>query len=179
MKENTNVVNAAKKIWAIAGESPEMGNAVMDLIGDETYKKVMELQKIHPYDPNKKIYAIVIDVYDAEDDANYEPIYAIFDDLDVAINCVKYNIEDIVNTYNTEDEGVYINRIEIQSRVIGALDAYEVERIFAIDIIENVVEEYKVDLVYNGEPNTEEELNYDNFEHKRTDFSTFPIRKNV
>lgn len=34
---------AANKIWDICKESPEMGNAVMDLIGDEAYQKVMEL----------------------------------------------------------------------------------------------------------------------------------------
>lgn len=32
---------AANKIWDICKESPEMGNAVMDLIGDEAYKRVM------------------------------------------------------------------------------------------------------------------------------------------
>lgn len=175
MKENTNIVNAAKKIWAIAGESPEMGNAVMDLIGDEAYNKVMELQKIHPYDPNKKTYAIIIYVYDADSDVSYEPIYAIFDDLDVAINCVKYSIEDIMQDYDGTDN-MYVNRIEIQSRVIGAIDAYEVERIFAIHKVENVVEEYKMDLVYDGERDGEEDLNLD---YKRTDFGTFPIRKNV
>ncbi len=172
MKENTNVVSAAKKIWAIAGESPEMGNAVMDLLGEEAYNKVMELQKINPYDPNKKTYAIIIDIYDAEDDANYEPIYAIFEDLDTAINCVKYNIEDIVHDYdNVED--MSINRIEIQSRVIGVIDAYEVERIFALERDANLVEEYK--RVYDGDDDTEEF----HFANKRIDFGTFPIRKNV
>lgn len=176
MKENTNVVSAAKKIWAIAGESPEMGNAVMDLLGEEAYNKVMELQKIHPYDPNKKTYAIIINVYDAEDDANYEPIYAIFEDLDTAINCVKYNIEDIVKEYdniNDDTDRMYINRIEIQSRVIGVLDAYEVERIFALERDENLVEEYKI--VYDGDDDAEEF----HFANKRIDFGTFPIRKNV
>ena len=33
---------AANKIWNICKESPEMGNAVMDLIGDEAYHKVMK-----------------------------------------------------------------------------------------------------------------------------------------
>lgn len=32
---------AANKIWDICKESPEMGNAVMDLLGDEGYKNVM------------------------------------------------------------------------------------------------------------------------------------------
>lgn len=36
--------DAAKKIWAIAGISPEYGNAVMDIIGEEAYEKVMRLQ---------------------------------------------------------------------------------------------------------------------------------------
>ena len=35
---------AARKIWKICKESPEMGNAVMDLIGDEAYQRVMEYQ---------------------------------------------------------------------------------------------------------------------------------------
>ena len=174
MKEHTNVVNAAKKIWKVAGESPEMGNAVIDLIGDEAYNKVMELQKIQLYDPNNKTYAIIINVYDAEDDVNYEPIYAIFEDLDTAINCVKYNIEDIVHDYDAEDTSII--RIEIQSRVMGVIDAYEVERIFTLNRAENFVEEYKVDQVYNGGQNAEEYLNYD---PKRTDFGIFPIRKNV
>lgn len=37
-------IDAAKKIWAIAGISPEYGNAVMDIIGEEAYEKVMRLQ---------------------------------------------------------------------------------------------------------------------------------------
>lgn len=32
---------AANKIWDICKESPEMGNAVMDLIGEEAYQRVM------------------------------------------------------------------------------------------------------------------------------------------
>lgn len=37
-------INVAKEIWAIAGISPEHGNAVMDVIGEEAYKNVMKLQ---------------------------------------------------------------------------------------------------------------------------------------
>lgn len=36
--------DVAKQIWAIAGISPEHGNAVMDIIGEEAYEKVMRLQ---------------------------------------------------------------------------------------------------------------------------------------
>lgn len=36
----------ANKIWKIAGISPEYGNAVMDLLGEETYKKVAELTNV-------------------------------------------------------------------------------------------------------------------------------------
>ena len=37
-------VEAAKKIWDIAKISPEMGNAVMDVLGDEVYDRVMKIQ---------------------------------------------------------------------------------------------------------------------------------------
>lgn len=37
---------AAEKIWDICKESPEMGNAVMDLIGDEAYKRVMMFKNL-------------------------------------------------------------------------------------------------------------------------------------
>lgn len=174
MKENTNVVNAAKKIWAIAGESPEMGNAVMDLIGDEAYNKVMELQKIQLYDPNKKTYAIIIKVYSAEDDANYSPIYAIFDDLDIAVNCVHTCIDDIIASYEVNDD--VITRIEIQSRVLGVLEDYDVERQFDIWKDRGFVEEYKMDMVYDDNHKTEEECGWT---FKRIDFGTFPIRKTV
>ena len=37
-------IEVAKAIWDICKKSPEHGNAVMDVIGDEAYQKVMELQ---------------------------------------------------------------------------------------------------------------------------------------
>lgn len=37
------LTDTAQKIWDIAKISPEHGNAVMDLLGDETYEKVMRL----------------------------------------------------------------------------------------------------------------------------------------
>ena len=37
---------AAEKIWDICKESPEIGNAVMDLIGDEAYKRVMMFKNL-------------------------------------------------------------------------------------------------------------------------------------
>lgn len=37
-------IEVAKEIWDICKKSPEHGNAVMDVIGDEAYQKVMELQ---------------------------------------------------------------------------------------------------------------------------------------
>ena len=43
-------IDVAKKIWAIADESPEHGNAVMDVIGEDAYRKVMDLQKMQPED---------------------------------------------------------------------------------------------------------------------------------
>lgn len=38
-------VEVAKKIWEIAGISEKHGNAVMDIIGEEAYERVMKLQK--------------------------------------------------------------------------------------------------------------------------------------
>ena len=35
----------AKEIWNIAAKSPEYGNALMDLLGEEIYNKIMILQK--------------------------------------------------------------------------------------------------------------------------------------
>ena len=35
----------AKEIWNIAAKSPEYGNALMDLLGQEIYNKIMILQK--------------------------------------------------------------------------------------------------------------------------------------
>ena len=34
----------AKEIWEIAAKSPEYGNALMDLVGEEIYNKIMILQ---------------------------------------------------------------------------------------------------------------------------------------
>ena len=34
----------AKEIWKIAGKSSDYGNAVMDLLGEEIYNKIMTLQ---------------------------------------------------------------------------------------------------------------------------------------
>ena len=35
----------AKEIWNIAAESPEYGNALMNLLGTEIYNKIMILQR--------------------------------------------------------------------------------------------------------------------------------------
>ena len=35
----------AKEIWNIAAKSPEYGNALMDLLGEEIYNKIMILQR--------------------------------------------------------------------------------------------------------------------------------------
>ena len=35
----------AKEIWNIAAKSPEYGNALMDLLGQEIYNKIMILQR--------------------------------------------------------------------------------------------------------------------------------------
>lgn len=40
------LIDVAKKIWQICKESPEHGNAVMDLLGEETYNKIMKMQRI-------------------------------------------------------------------------------------------------------------------------------------
>jgi len=37
-------IEVAKDIWEICKKSPEHGNAVMDVIGEEAYQRVMELQ---------------------------------------------------------------------------------------------------------------------------------------
>lgn len=37
-------IEVAKDIWEICKKSPEHGNTVMDVIGEEAYQKVMELQ---------------------------------------------------------------------------------------------------------------------------------------
>lgn len=39
------LIDVAKKIWQICKESPEHGNAVMDLLGEETYNEIMQLQR--------------------------------------------------------------------------------------------------------------------------------------
>lgn len=41
-------VEVAKLIWDIAGKSAKHGNAVMDVLGEDAYKNVMELQKENP-----------------------------------------------------------------------------------------------------------------------------------
>ena len=41
-------VEVAKLIWEIAGKSAAHGNAVMDVIGEDAYRNVMELQKENP-----------------------------------------------------------------------------------------------------------------------------------
>lgn len=45
MSKHIIKVEVAKKIWEIAGISSEYRNAVMDLIGEEAYEKVMKMQK--------------------------------------------------------------------------------------------------------------------------------------
>ena len=45
MSKHITQVEVAKKIWAIAGISSEYGNAVMDVIGEDAYNRVMRLQK--------------------------------------------------------------------------------------------------------------------------------------
>lgn len=46
--------DVAKQIWAIAGITPEHGNAVMDIIGEEAYEKVMRLQSEEQESEDKK-----------------------------------------------------------------------------------------------------------------------------
>lgn len=44
MKTNDVQKDVAKRIWDIAKVSPEHGNALMDLLGDELYDKISVLQ---------------------------------------------------------------------------------------------------------------------------------------
>ena len=44
-KENKIDAIVAKEIWSIAAKSPEYGNALMDVLGEEIYNKVMILQR--------------------------------------------------------------------------------------------------------------------------------------
>ena len=44
--EDPMQIAIAKNIWSLCKISPEAGNAVMDLIGDEAYQKIMKLQSI-------------------------------------------------------------------------------------------------------------------------------------
>ena len=48
MSSYVTKVEVAKLIWEIAGKSAKHGNAVMDVIGEDAYKNVMELQKENP-----------------------------------------------------------------------------------------------------------------------------------
>lgn len=41
-------IEVAKLIWKIAGKSAKHRNAVMDVIGEDAYKNVMQLQKENP-----------------------------------------------------------------------------------------------------------------------------------
>ena len=45
MSSHAMQVEVAKEIWKIAGKSAKHRNAVMDLLGEDIYLKVMELQK--------------------------------------------------------------------------------------------------------------------------------------
>ena len=48
MSSYVTKVEVAKLIWEIAGKSAQYGNAVMDVIDEDAYKNVMELQKENP-----------------------------------------------------------------------------------------------------------------------------------
>lgn len=48
MSSITTQIEVAKLIWEIAGKSAKHGNAVMDVIGEDAYKNVMQLQKENP-----------------------------------------------------------------------------------------------------------------------------------
>lgn len=44
--ENEKIqVEVAQKIWDIAKISPEHGNALIDVLGDEVYNKITRMQK--------------------------------------------------------------------------------------------------------------------------------------
>lgn len=46
MSDITMQIEVAKLILEIAGKSAAHGNAVMDVLGEEAYRNVMELQKL-------------------------------------------------------------------------------------------------------------------------------------
>ena len=46
MNEEERVIEVARRIWEIAAESPEAGNAVMDTLGEECYIRVMRLAAV-------------------------------------------------------------------------------------------------------------------------------------
>ena len=46
MSDITTQIEVAKLIWEIAGRSAAYGNAVMDVLGYDAYRNVMELQKL-------------------------------------------------------------------------------------------------------------------------------------
>lgn len=43
LNEEERIIEVAKRIWEIAAESPEAGNAVMDTLGEECYIRIMRL----------------------------------------------------------------------------------------------------------------------------------------
>jgi len=46
LMENEKIqVEVAQKIWDIAKISPEHGNALIDVLGDEVYNKITRMQK--------------------------------------------------------------------------------------------------------------------------------------
>lgn len=50
----TDIIEAAKKIRMIAAESPEMGNAVMDLIGEDTCQQIMRIVRFAEIEEGRK-----------------------------------------------------------------------------------------------------------------------------
>ena len=59
-------MDVAKEIWDICALTPEHGNAVMDIIGEEAYQRVMDL--IHQR--NEMINKWVEDFEKGEEDGN-------------------------------------------------------------------------------------------------------------
>lgn len=106
MPKNKEAYKIAKKIWAIAGESPEIGNMLMDLIGESAYNRVMKLantntisdipkkfkfKKLNPI-PNKIEYSNskFVDKYDTN---NISKISKKVDIKKNTENCEKKKVE--------------------------------------------------------------------------------------
>ena len=126
------------------------------------------MQKLQAYDPNNKVYLIVIETYDIENGIEIEPIYAVFKDLDTAVNCVRKNLDDIFHDFDTDESSIH--RIEIQSRIMNVLEAYDVERRFDFDHTYNTVREYSLTWEYDDNDPIHAPIK------KKVDYATYELK---